>query len=142
MLFRAVLPFVLFLACVVFSGGCMCAGEAAPIPRGVIVCKPQHAKLPTALVVASDIDTASAGAIPMSFSATSMGEASLVMPLRTVPGRGVEPSISLTYSSGGGNGVAGMGFAISGGSAITRCPSNLTDGEIREVRYDKFDKLC
>ncbi|MCK6587851.1 MAG: type IV secretion protein Rhs, partial [Polyangiaceae bacterium] len=64
------------------------------------------------------------------------------MPLRTVHGRGVEPSISLTYSSSGGNGTLGMGFAISGGSAITRCPSNLADGEIREVRYDKFDKLC
>ncbi|MCK6591909.1 MAG: hypothetical protein L6Q76_30520 [Polyangiaceae bacterium] len=55
----------------------------------------------------------------------------------------MEPSISLTYSSGGGNGVVGMGFAISRGSAITRCPSNLAqDGEIREVRYDEFDKLC
>ncbi|MCK6590242.1 MAG: hypothetical protein L6Q76_21960, partial [Polyangiaceae bacterium] len=79
----------------------------------------------------------------MNFSTTSAGEANLVIPFRTVPGRGVEPSISLTYSSSGGNGVAGVGFAISAGSAITRCPSNLAhDGEIRDVRYDNLDKLC
>ena len=65
-----------------------------------------------------------------------------MLPLRTVPGRGVEPSISLTYSSSGGNGVVGMGFSITGGSAITRCPSTLIDGEIRDVRYDDLDKLC
>ncbi|HLM76750.1 MAG TPA: VCBS repeat-containing protein, partial [Polyangiaceae bacterium] len=29
-----------------------------------------------------------------------------------------------------------------GGSAITRCPSTLIDGEIRDVRYDDLDKLC
>jgi hypothetical protein len=78
----------------------------------------------------------------VTFSTTSAGEASVVMPLRTVPGRGVEPSISLTYSSSGGNGVVGVGFAITGGSAITRCPSTLIDGEIRDVRYDNLDKLC
>jgi len=59
-----------------------------------------------------------------------------------VPGGAVQPSISLTYSSAGGSGVVGVGFSITGGSAITRCPSTLADGEIREVRYDSFDKLC
>ncbi|NUQ77807.1 MAG: type IV secretion protein Rhs, partial [Polyangiaceae bacterium] len=138
------LPFVLFLACVVLSGGCTCAGEAPPPPRTVIACKPQHPVLSSKSQLTPDIETASAGALPVNFSTTSAGDATLVIPFRTVPGRaGVEPSISLTYSSSGGNGVAGMGFAISGGSAITRCPSNLgQDGEIREVRYDQFDKLC
>jgi hypothetical protein len=78
----------------------------------------------------------------VTFSTTSAGEASLVMPFRTVPGRGVEPSIALTYSSSGGDGVVGVGFSMAGGSAITRCQSTLIDGEIRDVRYDNLDKLC
>ncbi|NUQ79925.1 MAG: hypothetical protein HUU21_41020 [Polyangiaceae bacterium] len=143
--FRLFVPVVLLLMCTLAQGGCAsCAGEEPPPSRGVIACKPQHSVLAVATSQsAADIETTAAGTIPVSFSVASTGEASLVMPLRTVPGRGVEPTISLTYSSGGGNGVVGMGFAITGGSAITRCPSNLAqDGEIREVRYDRFDKLC
>ncbi|NUQ77951.1 MAG: type IV secretion protein Rhs, partial [Polyangiaceae bacterium] len=140
---RWLLPLVMFLACVVLSGGCTCAGEAPPPPRNVIACKPQHPVLSSQSQSAPPIETVAAGALPVNFSMTSAGEASLVIPFRTVPGRGVEPSISLTYSSSGGNGILGMGFTISAGSAITRCPSNLAqDGEIREIRYDQFDKLC
>ncbi|NUQ79313.1 MAG: type IV secretion protein Rhs, partial [Polyangiaceae bacterium] len=90
------------------------------------------------------IETVAAGSAPGSFSITSTGEASFVMPLISVPGRaGVEPHITLAYSSAGGDGILGRGFSITGASAITRCPSNLArDGEIREVRYDALDQLC
>jgi Salmonella virulence plasmid 65kDa B protein len=66
------------------------------------------------------------------------------MPLASVPGRaGVSPALSLIYDSAGGDGVLGMGFSLSGASAITRCPSNLADdGEIRAVHNDVDDKLC
>ena len=66
------------------------------------------------------------------------------MPLMAVPGRkGIEPTLTLTYDSAGGDGVLGMGFSLSGASAITRCPQNLTDdGEVRAVRDDPQDKLC
>jgi hypothetical protein len=41
------------------------------------------------------------------------------------------------YSSADGDGALGVGFSITGLSAITRCPSSLAqDAEIREVRYD------
>jgi RHS repeat-associated protein len=56
---------------------------------------------------------------------------------------GVEPQITLAFNSAGGDGVLGHGFSITGSSAVTRCPKNLTqDGEIRGVRYDADDKLC
>jgi hypothetical protein len=137
-------PFVLFLASVFFHGSCMCStGEPPPPPQDVIACKPQHPTLPTASLAASEIETAAAGTIPVTFSTTSAGYASLVLPFRSVPGRGgVEPSISLIYSSSAGDGVVGRGFSITGASAIKPCPSNLTDGEIRDVRYDQFDKMC
>jgi RHS repeat-associated protein len=93
---------------------------------------------------ADAVETIAAGSVPASFSVTSSGEASFFMPLITPPGRaGVEPQMALTYSSAGGDGVLGRGFSITGSSAITRCPKNLTqDGEIRGVRYDVGDKLC
>jgi len=66
------------------------------------------------------------------------------MPLVTVPGRaGVEPQLTLSYTSAGDDGVLGVGFSLTGLSSIMRCPSTLADdGEIRNVRYDVGDKLC
>jgi RHS repeat-associated protein len=40
------------------------------------------------------------------------GSASLSIPLHTSPCRGAEPKLSLDYSSGAGNGVFGLGFAL------------------------------
>src|SRR4028119_477432 len=129
---RALAPLLLFLGCVFLHGSCTCTAEIPPPPQGVIACKPQHRTLATASSSASDIETASAGTIPVTFSTTSAGEASLTLPLRPVPGRrGVEPSISLTYSSSAGDSVVGRGFSITGASAITRCPRTLLAGDIR-----------
>ncbi len=41
------------------------------------------------------------------------GTATLSLPLPTTPCRGFEPQLSLDYSSGGGNGVFGLGFGLS-----------------------------
>src|SRR4028118_473867 len=140
---RTLAPFLLFLGSVFLQGSCTCTEEAPLPPQGVLACTPQHPTMPPASPSASDMETASTGTIPVTFSTTSAGEASLTLPLRPVPGRrGVEPSISLTYSSSAGDSVVGRGFSITATSAITRCPSTLLDGDIRDVRYDRFDKLC
>jgi RHS repeat-associated protein len=90
--------------------------------------------------------TVAAGTIPQSFSVSSGGSATLALPLTAVPGRaGVEPDLSLTYSSdaAGSSGILGAGFSLSGLSSITRCGSDLAqDGEIRGVHFDAADKLC
>ncbi|HZF47194.1 MAG TPA: SpvB/TcaC N-terminal domain-containing protein, partial [Polyangiaceae bacterium] len=145
---RGFLLLVWVLACAVFPGGCTCAVDPPPPPRGLIACVPQH---PTRATVApakaaDAVETVAAGSTPGSFSVTSTGEASFVMPLVPVPGRagaGMEPQMALAYSSHGGDGLVGRGFSITGSSLITRCPSDLArDGEIRGVRYDAGDKLC
>ncbi|MEO7329303.1 MAG: FG-GAP-like repeat-containing protein, partial [Minicystis sp.] len=90
--------------------------------------------------------TVAAGTISQSFSVSDGGSATLVLPLTVVPGRaGVEPSLSLTYSSdaASSDGILGAGFALGGITAITRCGSTLArDGEIRAVRFDAGDNVC
>ena len=88
--------------------------------------------------------TAKAGTIPGAFSVTPTGEATYSLPLATPPGRaGIEPHLSVTYNSASGDGPMGVGFALTGLSAVTRCPSNIAqDARIREVRLDDEDNYC
>jgi hypothetical protein len=140
---RALMPLVLFLLCVLAQGGCSCEPKSPQGTQpGAHACqmrKPASFSAPT-----GPSTTAPAGTIPGSFSVTSTGEATYVLPLASVPGRaGVEPRLSLAYDSSGDDGMLGMGFSLAGLSAITRCPQNLAqDGQIRDVRYDAQDKLC
>lgn len=72
------------------------------------------------------------------------GAATYSIPLTLPPGRkGMQPSLSLTYSSRGGAGTAGMGWSLGGLSSIHRCPRTPEqDGESRAVRGDGADRLC
>jgi hypothetical protein len=144
--FRALIRLmVVFLVGVLAQAGCSCEPDRPPTPpHGLIACRAPTPKRPPAASGAPGAKTVPAGSIPGTFSITSTGEATYVMPLVTVPGRaGVEPALALTYDSAAGDGVLGAGFSLAGLSAITRCPSNLAqDGEIRDVRYDAANKLC
>jgi RHS repeat-associated protein len=74
----------------------------------------------------------------------SGGAASYGIPIVVPPGRrGMQPSLSLNYSSRSGNGIAGMGWSLSGLSSLHRCPWTLAqDGQIRAVQLDAQDRLC
>ena len=74
----------------------------------------------------------------------SGGAATYSIPIVVPPGRrGLQPELSLSYSSRAGNGIAGMGWSLSGLSSLHRCPSTLEqDGIIRPVMLDASDKLC
>jgi RHS repeat-associated protein len=88
--------------------------------------------------------TAAVGTLPGSFSVTGTGEATYSIPLVVPPGRaGMDPTLSVVYSSAAGDGVLGMGFAVSGFSAISRCPKTIVDdGGIRGVTDEPDDALC
>ncbi len=78
------------------------------------------------------------------FNVNNFGAATYKIPLEFTPGTGgVQPKLSLTYSSSGPNGIVGTGFSISGLSGIHRCPTNLADdGFIDGVDFDDNDRYC
>ncbi|XLS30521.1 FG-GAP-like repeat-containing protein [Flavobacteriaceae bacterium M23B6Z8] len=76
-------------------------------------------------------------------SVSLTGGANYKIPIAVPPGvRGVEPSITLTYNSQGGNGQAGYGWNLSGVSTITRIPSTkFHDNNIDPVDFDSSDRF-
>jgi RHS repeat-associated protein len=98
---------------------------------------------------------ASVGYLPGSWDVSPAGQFTYSIPLDVPAGRaGMQPTLSLVYSSGAGNGLLGVGWSLSGLSSITRCRKTLaSDGVVDGVDYGTFaatpadpkstpDKLC
>ena len=78
------------------------------------------------------------------FTVDGNGSATYVLPLEVPPGTaGAAPSLQLTYDSHRSNGYVGMGWGLSGISAITRCGATYRiDGFKAGVAYDGRDRFC
>jgi RHS repeat-associated protein len=78
------------------------------------------------------------------FAVTDDGSATYNVPLWKPSGRGdVAPPLSLSYDSGGGNGLLGVGWSLSGLQSIAPCPRILAlDGVTDGVRFDSSDVFC
>ncbi len=87
--------------------------------------------------------TTAMGSAAGSFS-VNQGSASYTVQLTVPPGTaGMAPNLSVVYSSGGRNGVLGVGFALQGVSGITRCAAQIvSDGFKGGVSYDANDRFC
>ncbi len=85
-----------------------------------------------------------AGSMPLQVEASG-GAAAVSIPIEVAPGRhGMQPGLALAYSSRGGNGLAGMGWGLSGTSSIHRCPRTIDQdaGKPGGVEFSNADRLC
>jgi hypothetical protein len=79
------------------------------------------------------------------FAVSESGAATITIPIQVPRGiAGMEPQLSLNYSSGSGNGLLGVGWTLAGPSAITRCPKTvLFDNGVRgAVTFTNGDRFC
>ena len=89
---------------------------------------------------AATVSATLAGAL----SVDQTGSAGYTIPIEVPLGTaGMQPSLSLSYSSSGGNGMLGQGWSLQGLSTISRCPkTKAQDDEHGTVRYDSNDRFC
>ena len=74
-------------------------------------------------------------------SVSGGGQLLFSLPIALPPSiNGVAPQMNLSYSSGSGTGIAGMGFSISGINNISRVGKNIEkDGESKGIQLDYSD---
>ncbi len=98
----------------------------------------------TFTVASDDSTTDPVGYLTADFAVSASGAATYNVPIAIPPGSaGVAPEISLNYNSQGGEGIAGLGWSISGFSAISRCPkTRATDGVVGGINFDTNDQFC
>ncbi|OCQ23661.1 hypothetical protein A7985_06885 [Pseudoalteromonas luteoviolacea] len=84
------------------------------------------------------------GVIPANVDVNSGGSAVYSTKIEVLQGRGgFSPELSVNYSSSGKNGLLGVGWNLSGHSAITRCRRFLEeDGYYQNVQLNSADALC
>jgi Salmonella virulence plasmid 65kDa B protein/FG-GAP-like repeat/Insecticide toxin TcdB middle/N-terminal region len=111
------------------------------------------ATLSALLLPEGHAQTTVAGFTPGTFKVNEAGAATYTIPIQVPPGiAGLEPKLAFTYNSKGRNGLLGMGWGLSGLSAITRCPRTIvqdgarggvnfqdgTSGTINSITSDRF----
>jgi chitodextrinase len=81
---------------------------------------------------------------PGTLGVSPKGEATYSIGIQVPPGiAGMEPSLTLMYSSDSGNGRLGVDWNLGGTSEIHRCPqTNAQDGGVRAVSLDANDRFC
>ena len=84
------------------------------------------------------------GTLAGNFRVDETGAATYDIPLTVLPGTaGVAPPLSLHYASNRGNGLLGVGWSLSGLSAISRCRQTLgQDKAALPITFSDTDRFC
>jgi RHS repeat-associated protein len=87
----------------------------------------------------------SVGNTSVTVDVNEQGNATAMIPVFCPPGRmGMQPEVSISYSSGSGEGLLGMNMALSGTSVITRTGRNyhldgVQEGLVFDSKLDNFE---
>jgi len=111
----------------------------ATVPNGANGGGASSASIPPLTVLAAH---QAVGSLKGSLSVGGDGSASYSIPIDIPKGTaGMEPKLSLNYSSGGGNGMYGVGWSLGGLQKITRGPASAAkDGNYDPVDFDEYDR--
>jgi RHS repeat-associated protein len=130
--------------CVIFRGmTAMALGNLGKYAKGVA----RHLGQVALLLALLGWNTG-AGALPIQteggLSIGADGTADYTVPIAVPPGTaGIAPSLSLNYSSAGGDGILGIGWSLGGLPSITRCPQTIAqDGQVLGVTFTTTDRFC
>lgn len=84
------------------------------------------------------------GSLPGTANVSPTGAASYQIPIEVPPGTaGMQPNLSIAYSSQSPDGLLGVGWTVTGLSAITRAPATLYhNGFIDGVDFDDNDQFA
>lgn len=106
-------------------------GGSSPVPVPVTIAPPH-------------LGNPDAGTLPGALGVSANGAATYSIPIAVPPGTaGVQPSLSLDYSSSGMNGLLGLGWSLGGMSSIHRCGKTIAqDGVNSRIAYEFSDRLC
>jgi hypothetical protein len=107
-------------------------------------CAPLLATATLLIVGASGAKALVAGATPGQFSVNQSGAATYTIPVEVPAGiGGLQPSLTLQYSSQAGRGLAGLGWTLNGVSSIRRCPQTIAqDGKGSGINFTASDRFC
>lgn len=135
---KSVLARALIAATVLFIAGSASGDGGEELDPRIAPLPPRPITPLTTLVVPAD--QGSGTYLAGSWNVTSAGVFTYSIPLEVPEGRnGMQPSLSLSYSSSTRNGLLGVGWSLSGFSRITRCNKTwATEGVVDGVDYSNF----
>ncbi|WP_437675410.1 RHS repeat-associated core domain-containing protein [Sorangium sp. So ce131] len=142
-LFRASAQLALLLVLSMLS----CAGDEAPrlgwAKQASNEETPPEQPKPFELPEDTIVPATGAASLPGSGQVTPDGAYTYRLPIDVPAGRGIQPSLAITYSSRAGNGPLGVGFSLSGLSSIQRCHKTIaSDGVVDGIDNDETDVFC
>jgi virulence plasmid B protein len=94
--------------------------------------------------VAPQTSVAQTMSLPGKFDVNAGGAATYAIPIAVPPGTAdMHPALTLEYSSQSANGIVGVGGALGGLPAVTRCPQTMAQDGVRgSVNFDANDRFC
>ncbi len=110
----------------------------------IVVSAPSSATPIPVLLSVPHLQNGNAGTLPGSLTVGADGAATYGIALSLPPGSGgLQPNLSLSYSSNGSNGMVGLGWSFGGLSTIHRCPKTIAEeGFPGRISFDTADRLC